>query len=276
MHSLLFRALLLVMALGLFAACAPTAEPTAATVPPTIAPSATSAGQVAPTNVPAPTDAPAPTSAPASQPTAASTNPPSSINNAGGLPQTVVDGEGKFFTFQVVPDQTTVEYAVDEILFGNKRITRGKTNAVEGDFKLGVKDGKPFFDFSQLRVDLRTLKSDNGMRDAAIQRQWLESAKYPFAEFVVTEIQEFPAEANAGQEVKFKVTGDMTIREITKPVTFDVSVKLEGDTLTGTGVTQIFMKDYGFSPPEILGRFIVSDPATITITGVAKYMGAGS
>lgn len=40
----------------------------------------------------------------------------------------------------------------------------------------------------------------------------------------------------------------MTIRGITKPVTFDVTVKQDGDTLVGVGTTQIYMKDFGFDP----------------------------
>ncbi|MBI4672158.1 MAG: YceI family protein [Chloroflexi bacterium] len=74
------------------------------------------------------------------------------------------------------------------------------------------------------------------------------SNKYPFAEFVANEIVEFPATASAGQEVKVQVRGDMTIRGITKPVTFDVTVKQDGDTLVGVGTTQIYMKDFGFDP----------------------------
>ncbi len=237
--------------------------------PPTAAPVATSAP--VPTNETAPTNAPAPTTA--SAPTALAPTATQAVsNNDSALPASLGAAEGKVYAFQVLPEQTTVEYAVDEVLFGNKQITRGKTSTVEGDFKLGVKDGKPYFEFSRFRVDLRTLKSDNGMRDRAIRFQWLESDKYPYADFVVKEIQQFPSDAQAGQEVKFQVTGDLTVREITKPATFDVTVKLDGDTLVGTGTTQVFMKDYGFSPPEILGRFTVSDPATITITGVAKYL----
>ena len=78
--------------------------------------------------------------------------------------------------------------------------------------------------------------------------------------------------ASDGQEVNFKLVGNMTIREVSRPVTFDVIGKLQGDTVTGTATTQILMKDFGFDPPEILGRFTVSDPATITLTGVANLV----
>lgn len=200
----------------------------------------------------------------------------STAQNAGSessLPTSLADApDGAQYTFRVDPSQTKVEYAVDEVLFGNKQITRGSTSDVDGEFTLTVKDGKPTFSLSNLTVNLQSLTSDNAMRDQMIQRQWLESSKYPTATFVATSVENVPSDAQTGQAYTFKVTGDMTIREITKPITFDVTVTLNGNTLNGTGTTQISMKDFGFDPPEILGRFTVSDPATITVTGVANLV----
>ena len=73
-----------------------------------------------------------------------------------------------------------------------------------------------------------------------------------------------------GQEVSFKLVGNLTIREITKPVTFDVTGKLVGDTVTGTAVTQILMKDFGFDPPSIAGMLTVKDGVTIRVNFTAK------
>ncbi|HZQ11053.1 MAG TPA: YceI family protein [Anaerolineae bacterium] len=241
-----------------------TLAPTAATQPTT----QTTAPTAAPTTAAASTTAPQ-TAAPIE---AASTSDASNPSN-GPLPQSLKDiPDGQVYTFVVDPSQTTVEYAVNEVLFGNKQITRGSTNSVQGQFQVSLQNGKPTINMSQLQVDLRTLKSDNGMRDEAIRRQWLESNKYPMAVFVAKEVQGFPTDAVQGQSYSFKVIGDMTIRNITKPVTFDITVSVNGTTLTGEGTTQIYMKDFGFDPPEILGRFTVSDPATITIKGVANYV----
>lgn len=193
------------------------------------------------------------------------------VDTATALPQTLADvQEGQVYTFNVDPSQTTVEYAVDEVLFGNTQVTRGSTSDVAGEFTLEVKDGKPVVSLSELQVDLRTLASDNNMRDGILHSQWLESDKYPMAIFVAKSVEGLPADAVQGKAYTFKVTGDMTIRNITKEVTFDVTVTLDGTTLTGQGTTQIYMKDFGFDPPEMLGRFTVSDPATITVKGVAN------
>ncbi len=263
MSHQLVRITLLLTIVALFVVARGATQPAAMNAPVAIQTTAPTATQ-APASAPAATQVPAPAQAPAKA---------QSSTNTSLLPQSLKDvPAGSVYTFQVDPAQTTVGYAVNEVLFGNKQITRGQTSAVDGQFQLGVQDGKPYISMSKLQVDLRTLKSDNGMRDEAIRRQWLESNKYPYAVFVAKSVDGFPAEAVQGQAYTFKVSGDMTIRDITKPVTFDITVTMKGSTLTGEGTTQINMKDFGFNPPEILGRFTVTDPATLSIKGVANLV----
>lgn len=248
--------------LAVLAGCSPGASDTPAVPTSAPPPGTTSANTSAATAVTLPTVAGTSTGSTA---VPATTAPAATTASGSDFPV-----PGQVYTFKVDPSQTQASYAVNEILFGNKRITTGTTNSVDGDFKLGLRDGKPFFDVNKLRVDLRTLKSDSGFRDRAIQSQWLESAKYPYAEFVAKDVQGFPADPAAGKEAHFQVSGDMTIREITKPVTFDVTATAEGETISGTGTTLLFMKDFGFDPPDIAGRFTVSDGVTVTVKGVAK------
>lgn len=173
------------------------------------------------------------------------------------------------FRFRVDPAQTTVEYAVQEVLLGNNRTTVGRTNAVEGDFDLYMQNGKAFVALSNLQVDLRTLTTDTALRDQAIRKAWLESDKYPKAIFVANAVQGLPTDAAQNQPYTFKVSGDLTIRNITRPVTFDVTVTVRDNAMMGQGTTVIYMKDFGFDPPSIVGKTIVSDPVTITLKGVA-------
>lgn len=218
---------------------------------------------------------------PLAQPTAPSTPatpipatpiPPTLFPVASGraLPQALKDvTDTQVFRFRVDPAQTTVEYAVQEVLLGNNQTTRGRTNAVEGDFDLYMQNGKAFIALSNLQVDLRTLSTDNALRDQAIRKRWLESDKYPKAIFVANQVQELPADAVQNQAYTFKVSGDMTIRNVTRPVTFDVTVTLSDNAMMGEGKTVIYMKDFGFDPPSIVGKTIVSDPVTITLKGIA-------
>lgn len=179
-------------------------------------------------------------------------------------------------TFQIVSARTEARYEVQEQFLSRNLPSKaiGKTNAVTGQFQFST-SGKPTGKVTKITVDLRTLKSDDSRRDGRIRQQWLESDKYPYAEFTSTEVQNLPDNYTEGQEVNFKLIGDMKIHDVTKPVTFDVRGKLTGGTVTGTATTQIMMKDFGFDPPSIAGMLTVQDGVTIVVDFTAKE-GSGS
>lgn len=205
---------------------------------------------------PTPTATPAPTQVPAPR--------------ANPLPRSLQDiTSTQVYRFRVDPAQTTVEYAVSEVLLGNNQITRGRTNSVEGEFHLYMQNGKVFIALSNLQVDLSTLTTDNTIRDQAIRKNWLESEKYPKAIFVANAVEGLPNDAVQNQPYRFQVKGDMTIRNVTHPVTFDVTVTVQANTLIGEGTTTLYMKDFGFDPPSVAGKTIVSDPVNVSIKGVA-------
>jgi polyisoprenoid-binding protein YceI len=222
--------------------------------------SSTSQPAAAPTAAPA---AVAPITAPADAPTAAASNAPT----AAAAPSAA----GSARTFTIVPEQTEASYQVQEKFLNRElpNMALGKTNAVTGELQVSL-DGKPSGKVTKISVDLRTLTSDQSRRDNRIRTQWLESEKYPFAEFTSTDVQGIPDSYTEGQEVSFKLTGDMKIRDVTKPVTFDVKGKLEGDTITGSATSKILMKDFGFDPPNVAGMLTVEDGVTVTINFTAK------
>ena len=210
------------------------------------------------------------TSQPAAAPTAAPAAAPTAADGAIAAPAASGAANGTR-TFEIVPEQTEASYEVQEKFLNRDlpNMALGKTNAVTGELQVSL-DGKPSGKVTKISVDLRTLTSDQSRRDNRIRTQWLESEKYPFAEFTSTDVQGTPDSYTEGQEVNFKLTGDMKIREVTKPVTFDVKGKLEGDTITGSATSKILMKDFGFDPPDIAGMLTVTDGVTVTINFTAK------
>ncbi len=230
---------------GLLAACGamPAAQPAADATPPAPAPNT----RAVPTPTPQSNAAPQATAGAAAQP-------------AAGMR-----------TFRIVPEQTEASYEVQEQFLSRDLPSKaiGRTNAVEGEFQFTT-DGRPTGQVTYIRVDLRTLTSDDRRRDNRIRQQWLESNTYPYAEFASTGVEGVPESYTEGQEVSFKLLGNLTIREVTRPVTFDVTGKLEGDTVTGTATTQILMKDFGFDPPSIAGMLTVQDGVTIRVQFTAK------
>jgi polyisoprenoid-binding protein YceI len=210
---------------------------------------------------------PAPTEAPAPSPN----TEPAMTTEPAGVEATQTSAGAQARTFRIIPEQTEARYEVQEQFLNRDLPSRavGKTNAVEGEFQFAL-GRQPTGKVTRITVDLRTLTSDEGRRDNRLRSQWLESDTYPYAEFTSTEVQDIPQNYVEGQEVSFKLAGDMTIRDIAKPVTFDVKGKLEGDTVTGTATTQIKMTDFSFDPPAIAGMLTVEDDVTIVVDFTAK------
>jgi hypothetical protein len=124
---------------------------------------------------------------------------------------------------------------------------------------------------SVLNIDEDTVVDASGqnMRDNRIKRDWLESATYPLATFVATAVENFPANYVEGTEATFLLLGDLTIRNITIPATFEVTATLADGTITGTAVAPLTMTDFGFDPPAMLGLFTVADDFRVEITFTA-------
>jgi polyisoprenoid-binding protein YceI len=58
--------------------------------------------------------------------------------------------------------------------------------------------------------------------------------------------------AASGQSVTFQVTGDLTIKDVTKPVTFDVTVTVESpERLVGSAQTTIALADFNLVVPSV-------------------------
>jgi polyisoprenoid-binding protein YceI len=106
--------------------------------------------------------------------------------------------------------------------------------------------------------------------DKAIRENWLESDAHPIATFVPTKIEGIPAVGEEGKEYALKITGDMTIREITKEVTFDATVNVAGNELSGMATSTLLMSDFGVGPINIIGILKTEDEVKLTFNLIAR------
>ncbi|MCL5996643.1 MAG: YceI family protein [Chloroflexi bacterium] len=178
---------------------------------------------------------------------------------------------GGAVTYRIVPEESKASYTVDEVLFNqnNKLNTAiGVTNILSGELTID-KQNPANSKVGTITVDISVLTSDSGRRDNAIRDRWLESVKFPIVTFAPTSLEGLPSTYTDGEELAFKITGDMMVRNATKPVTFDVKAKLDGDRLTGTATTTVKMTDFNFDPPDIAGILKANDEAILTLEFVA-------
>lgn len=180
---------------------------------------------------------------------------------------TTVAGPTGIVTYGFDTTQTEASYSVEETFINDNNrlaVAIGRTRDVQGTLSLNF-DDPANSQFGEFTVNVSTLRSDSRRRDEAIKTRWLESATFPTATFVVKGIEGFPANPQAGQEITFKLLGDLTVRTGTQAVTWDVTAKLDGDKLSGMATTFIMMADFGVEPPSIGGILNVKDGVTLTL-----------
>lgn len=180
--------------------------------------------------------------------------------------------EGGLQTFRIIPGESEVIYEVGEVFLnqdGAFAIAVGVTTELNGEI-LVDRDNPQNSTIGTMSVDVSQFESDNQRRDNAIRERFLQSAQYPIVEFAPQEIEGLPESYDQGQEISFQVSGDLTIREVTKPVTFEVKMVGNGDTITGEATTTILMSDYGFGPISIAGILNTEDEVKVKVVFVAR------
>lgn len=217
----------------------------------------------APTLAPAPTEAP--TTAPA--PTAAAATPAATSADANAAP-----ASAGMVVFRIVREESQVTYEVGETFLNqNNRyaIAVGRTQQVNGEVRFDRANPRNS-SVGTLTIDISTFTSDSPRRDNAIRDRWLESARYPLATFAPTAIEGLPETYTSGEEITLTITGDLTVREVTRPTTFTVTGAIDGETMRGVAETRIKMTDFGFQPPDIAGVLRAEDDVKISFSFVAR------
>lgn len=183
-------------------------------------------------------------------------------------------------TFVIVPEESKASYLADEEFFagalakygitaGDNHVV-GSTQAIEGQLQLDLDNLASALGDNAFTVQMNTFTTDQSNRDNWIRTDGPRFNTYPLATFKATAIEGAPAAYNEGDEVTFKLAGDLTIREITQPVTFDVTATLVGDTLTGVATARAKMSDFGIDPPNFANTLTVADEFGMEVAFTAK------
>ena len=137
-------------------------------------------------------------------------------------------------------------YRVVEVLFGQKTEGVGRTNKVTGSLTL---DGAtvPTATFT---VDMKSLKSDDARRDRKFTGEIMNTDKFPTSTFTLTTPIDLGTVPADGKEITASATGDLTLRGVTKPVTFDVTAKRTGATIGVSGAIDVKFADYSIANPS--------------------------
>jgi polyisoprenoid-binding protein YceI len=100
-------------------------------------------------------------------------------------------------------------------------------------------------DGGRIEVPVATLRSGNPLEDAELQRR-VDARRYPT---IAGEVRTAAALEDDG---RFRVEGDLTFHGVTKAVTGEVRVTVDGDSLRMEGEQTFDVRQFGIKPPRIL------------------------
>ena len=168
-------------------------------------------------------------------------------------------------TYSVVTDRSQASYSVSEKVVGLSlpRDAVGVTQGVSGTVTL-ASDGS-VAPGSKLTVDLRGLTSDAARRDRYIQNNTLDTASYPDAVLVPTELKWLPWPLPTSGTASFQIVGDLTVHGTTTSVTWDATGTFSGSTITVKAATDVTFDDFGLRRPVVGPILSVADPIHLTV-----------
>ena len=199
----------------------------------TVAP-ATSIAPATTTNAPATTTAPSATVAVATV--------------APATPTTAAPAAARSSSW-VATDASTVGYRVEEVLFGVDTTAVGRTNQVTGTLTI---EGM-LVTTTEFVIDVASITSDESKRDGQFRGRIMSADEFPTASFVLTQPIDLGAEPGEGVEVATTATGDLTLRGVTKTVTFDVIAKQANGLIGVQGSIPVLFADYSIANPSFGG-----------------------
>jgi polyisoprenoid-binding protein YceI len=153
--------------------------------------------------------------------------------------------------FQIQPAETEARFIIGEILGGQPNTVIGVNNQVQGQITLDFSD-PAVSQIGAIEIGADAFVTDSNLRNRAINQFILESGTHPLITFVPASISGLPGASAVGQPVQLEITGDLTIRDITQPVTFTAEVVLAAENrLEGSATATIQRADFELTIPQV-------------------------
>jgi polyisoprenoid-binding protein YceI len=163
----------------------------------------------------------------------------------------------------------TIDAAHTDVLFSAKHMmvttVRGKFHEVEGTLRLD--ESNPTNSSAEIRISAASLATGNGQRDGHLRSaDFFDAETHPTIAFRSTSIEQVGTS-------DFRISGDLTIQETTRPIVFDATFlgfysSMQGTRRVGLSArTMINRKDWGLGWNVALetGGWLVGENVTIEV-----------
>ena len=166
-------------------------------------------------------------------------------------------------TWQIDPDHSSAQFAIKHLMVSTVRGTMGPVTGTVTIDDADLTKSSVNASVDAKGIDTRNQKRDDHLRSS----DFIDVAKYPSITFASKTVEK----VGDGQ---YKVTGDLTLRGVTKPIALTVEgspTPLQdpfGNTkLGGSATTKLNRKDFGLNWSKSLdgGGVVLGDEVTVTI-----------
>jgi polyisoprenoid-binding protein YceI len=137
-------------------------------------------------------------------------------------------------------------YRVEEVLAGVNTTAVGRSNEIEGLLTIEGTSATVV----DITVQVENITSDDSRRDGQFRGRIMNAEEFPTAEFRITEPIEFGAIPEGDEQVVATATGELTLRGVTNPVTFDVTAQTADGRIGVLGSIPVLFEDYGIENPS--------------------------
>lgn len=192
----------------------------------------------------------------------------SATTTAGSTDTTAAAAPGGAVTYELA-EGSLVTFEIDEELNGSPFRVVATNPEVAGQLRVDAADLSTA-EIGTIVIGAQTFETDSSNRNRAIRGPILDGDTFQTIEFVPTAIEGLSGAAAPGDLLEFTVTGDLTVKDITAPVTFSVSAALtDAGTLEGTAEATVSRETYALQIPSVPSVANVADEVLLKIDFVA-------
>ncbi len=164
------------------------------------------------------------------------------------------------------PTGSTARYRVRERLVGHDlpNDAVGETKALTGAIAFDSA-GKVIRQASKFVLDAGTFVSDKDRRDGFVRGRLLESDSYPEVVLVPTAVSGISLPLPSSGTKPFEMTGDLTLRGVTRPTTWKGTAQFQNGRITGSAATLFTFADIQMEQPRVPVLLSVADTIRLEI-----------
>lgn len=146
----------------------------------------------------------------------------------------------------VISGDSTLGYRVQEVLGGVDAEGAGRTNDVTGSLTI---DGTTAT-AAEFTVQMASITSDSDRRDGQFRNRIMSTDDFPTSTFVLSAPIDFGAIPADGELITASAAGDLTLRGVTRKITFELQAQIEGGRIGVLGNIPVLFSDYEIPDPS--------------------------